>query len=282
MSAINANATALKKPKLIIEDDDDVIVVAEIINVNTSEKNEIEELVKRLSKNYSEIISRDVLREHPKLDWGDNGVGDRWANKKFNYTVVRNKTIKTYSENDDVIDADALSRFRLENAKMQGIIGIFVHSKRLNVAKRPIKKEIDRAVKKKCCVSCGSRSEIICDHKNDIYNDENVLNINTQKENDFQPLCNHCNLQKRQVFKDETKNNKIYSAKNLEKYQPFKFDFPWEKKAFNINDANTKTDTYWYDPVEFNNKVYQYMMYTVPILNELKHKLSRNQLTKFQ
>ena len=274
---LTTNCIPTKKTKLVIEDED-----AERAPANNVEKIVIDELVKRLSNNYSEIITREVLREHPKLDWGDNGVGDRWANKKFNYTVVRNKTIKTYSENEDVIDAELLSNFRLENSKMQGIIGIFVHSKRVNINKRPIKKEIDRAIKKKCCVSCGSRSEIICDHKNDIYNDENVLNVDTQKENDFQPLCNHCNLQKRQIFKDETKNNKIYSAKNLEKYKSFPFDFPWEKKAFDVNDVNTKTDTYWYDPVEFNKKVFQYLMYTVPVLNELKCKWRQNKLTKFQ
>jgi 5-methylcytosine-specific restriction endonuclease McrA len=254
MSAPNAHK--FKKAGLIIEEDD------------------IEELVKNLSNNFTAIISRDILRKYPKLlDWGDNGIGARWAKKKFNYTVVTNEKVKTYSENDDdEIDNEILNKYRLENTKMKGIIGIFVHSKRLNVVKRPIKKEIGTAIKKRSCVSCGSRSEIICDHKNDIYNDEDVLNTKTQVESDFQPLCNHCNLQKRQIFKDETKNNKIYSAKNLEKYVAFKFEFPWEKKVFDVNDINTKTDTYWYDPVEFNKKIFQYMMYVLPIVNEIKCK----------
>jgi hypothetical protein len=261
------SATNAKKPRLIIEDDNH----EEIIKVIDTDA-DIEELVKNLSNIFTEIISRDILRKYPKLDWGDNGIGDRWAKKKFNYTVVTNEKVKTYSENDDEIDSEVLNKYRLENTKMKGIIGIFVHSKRLNIVKRPIKKEIDRAIKKKCCVSCGSRSEIICDHKNDIYNDENVLNTKTQVESDFQPLCNHCNLQKRQIFKDETKNNKIYSAKNLEKYGAFQFEFPWEKKAFDVNDVNTKTDTYWYDPVEFNKKIFQYMTYVLPVINEIKRK----------
>jgi hypothetical protein len=259
------SATNAKKPRLIIEDDDE----EEIIKTDE----DMEELVKNLSNNFTEIINRDILRKYQKLDWGDNGIGDRWAKKKFNYTVVTNDKIKTYSENDDdEIDNEILNKYRLENTKMKGIIGIFVHSKRLNIVKRPIKKEIGIAIKKKSCVSCGSRSEIICDHKNDIYNDEDVLNTKTQVESDFQPLCNHCNLQKRQIFKDETKNNKIYSAKNLEKYVAFKFEFPWEKKVFDVNNINTKTDTYWYDPVEFNKKIFQYMMYVLPIVNEIKRK----------
>jgi hypothetical protein len=269
------SATIRKKSGLIIEDDDE----EEIINTD----DEIEELVKKLSNNFTAIINRDTLRKYPKLNWGDNGIGDRWYKKKFNYTVVTNEKVKTYSENDDEIDSEVLRVYRLENTKMKGIIGIFVHSKRLNIVKRPIKKEIDCAIKKKCCVSCGSRSEIICDHKNDIYNDVNVLNTKTQVKSDFQPLCNHCNLQKRQILKDEMKNNKLYSAKNLEKYGAFQFEFPWEKKYFDVNDVNTKMDTYWYDPVEFNKKIFQYMSYVLPVVNEIKQRntIRKQIVTKF-
>ena len=43
-----------------------------------------ENILSNLSNNFTQIISRSSLREHKKLDWGDNGVGDRWANKKYN------------------------------------------------------------------------------------------------------------------------------------------------------------------------------------------------------
>jgi len=94
-----------------------------------------------------------------------------------------------------------------------------------------------------------------------------------QKLSDFQPLCNHCNLQKRQVLKDEYKNNKIYSAKNIKKYSSFIIDFAWEKKVFDVKDVNTKKDTYWYDPVEFNNKIIMYISYILPIVKEIKLKV---------
>ena len=155
-----------------------------------------------------------------------------------------------------------------ENNK--GILGIFVHSKRLNIVKRPINRDISLLIKMNSCVSCGSHSDIICDHKNDIYNDERVLNVKTQLLNDFQPLCNHCNLQKRQVFKDEVKNEKIYSAKNLQRYNVYLFEFPWEKKNFDTEDINTKIDTYWYDPIEFNNKIFLYSLYVIPIITAIK------------
>lgn len=227
-----------------------------------------------LSNNFTNIINRDILRNYEKLNWGDNGIGSRWLNSKFNYTVIyANKKTKLYSENDDdIISEQVLLNFLTNNKNKKGIIGIFVHSIRHNIIRRPIKKEIENEIKKMSCICCGSKSEIICDHKNDIYNDENVLCIKTQKLEDFQALCNHCNLQKRQIFKEEVVNNKIYSAKNILPYQMYNFEFPWEKKIFDKKDVNTKKDTYWYDPIEFNNKIYKYMMYVLPVVNEIKRR----------
>lgn len=239
-------------------------------------------LVVQLSQNYSRVIPREDLRQHKRLDWGDNGIGDRWCGKKFNYSVIFANRYKTYSENDtDAVPEEALTAFQTLNSTGKGIIGVFVHSIRTNVVKRPIKKEIDREIKKHSCVSCGSKSDLICDHKNDIYNDESVLDVKTQVIDDFQPLCNHCNLQKRQIFKEETANGKLYSAKNLAPYKMYPFEFPWEKKHFNMKDVNTKKDTYWYDPVDFNRKIFLYMTCTLPILTELRQKIKRASLPVF-
>ena len=125
------------------------------------------------------------------------------------------------------------------------------------------------------CVVCGSRSDIVCDHKNDLYNDERVLSGATQDLSDFQPLCNHCNLQKRQVCKKEREDNAIYSVKNIPQFQIYDLDFPWEKKNFDISCPNTKTDTYWYDPVEFMRKTQRYIKYTLPILEAIKKEVPR-------
>ena len=237
-------------------------------------------LVTTLSEKFTRIIHRDELRKYKKLDWGDNGIGDRWCGKKFNYSVIFANRHKTYSENDDdVIPSDAFEQFNQTNVTGKaGIIGIFVHSKRTHIIKRPIRKDIDREIKKMPCVCCGSKSDLICDHKNDIYNDESVLDVNTQCIDDFQSLCNHCNLQKRQIFREETANNRIYSAKNLAPYRMYPFEFPWEKKVFDVKDLNTKKDTFWYDPVEFNKKIFLYMNCTIPILNEIKNKIKRQTL----
>ena len=106
-----------------------------------------------------------------------------------------------------------------------------------------------------------------------IYNNNNrVLNVKTQLDSDFQPLCNRCNLIKRAIYIKEIKNNKLYSAKELEMYKVYPFEFPWEKKVFDITDISTKDDTYWYDPIEFQNKIYKYSAYIYPLICALKIK----------
>jgi len=63
-----------------------------------------EDMVIQATNNFTKILSINEIKEkYPKLHWkGGNGVGDRFANKKFNYTVIySNKKIKKYSENED-------------------------------------------------------------------------------------------------------------------------------------------------------------------------------------
>lgn len=236
---------------------------------------EVENLVLTLSNNFTKIITIEEIMKNPVIFWGGNGVGDRFANKKFNYTSInRNRKYRTYSENDDEsIDKELIENFlNTYTFKKQGIIGIYVHSHRKNIVKRPIRKDIDLEIKKSACVVCGTNNDIICDHKNDLYNDERVLNSKTQTIDDFQALCNHCNLQKRQISVKEKETFKLFSAKNLPMYKFYNFEFPWEKKAYDEENITVKTDTFWYDPVEFNRKIYLYSTITLPIIQEIKRK----------
>lgn len=247
------------------------------INIFTKEEKEllnnmiIIRKIKKLSNRFTKIINRSYII-NTELDWGNNGIGDRFAKKLFNYTVIyNNKTIKTYSENDDdKIPSNILDD--INNINGNGIIGIFIHSLRSLNINRTIKMDIKKKIKKNACVNCGSTSDIICDHKNDLYNDNDVLILSTQKLDNFQSLCNHCNLQKRQACKYEKKYSKIYSAKNIPQFNIYPFEFPWEKKRFDKNDFRTKEDTYWYDPIEFNIKIYKYSLYVFPIVKEIKSK----------
>lgn len=241
---------------------------------------DIVEVVKKLTKNYTEIIPIDEIKKHPELYWGGNGVGDRWAKKRFNYGVIQsNRVMKLYTENDDdKIPEDVLKVFFVEFPfKGSGIKGIYVFSERVNISKRPISKHIHIEITKHSCVVCGTKSDIVCDHKNDLYNDDRVLNVITQQYNDFQPLCNHCNLQKRQICKEEEMSQKIYSAKNIRRYTQYEFEFPWEKKVLDKRDIHCKKDTFWYDPVEFEHKIYCYAAFVLPIVKSLnKAKFIKN------
>nr|QOI90564.1 hypothetical protein HWQ62_00433 [Pyramimonas orientalis virus] len=233
------------------------------------------ELVQKLSNNFRNIISREELKKHPKLDWGNNGVGDRWCNKRFNYALIYGgkQKYKIYSDRlDDDVPEEELTNFYNEHLGQKGTLGIFVFSlkDKSKIQARPISKMVRLDILSQSCVSCGSYSDIIPDHKNDLYNDPRVLSGKTQVVADFQPLCNHCNLQKRQVSKKEKQDQALYSAKKLVRFRIYDFEFPWEKKVFDINDIHCKEDTYWYDPVEFERKVYYYVKYRMPINQMIK------------
>jgi hypothetical protein len=157
-----------------------------------------------------------------------------------------------------------LKEFRDKNITIQqGIIGIKIHSEKIKKDYRPIDKKIREYYKSSCCIVCGSTSDIIIDHKNDLYNDNKVLNINTQTIDDFQPLCNHCNLQKRQICKKEIENKTLYSAKNIPILNVF------NDIIQQIEDEN-KENCFWYDPVKFMMKIKKYMMIKIKNLEELQ------------
>jgi hypothetical protein len=130
--------------------------------------------------------------------------------------------------------------------------------------------------KKQSCVICGSNTDLVCEaipHKNDFYNDDRVLNIKTQLLDDFQSLCNHCNLQKRQICKNEKETQIIYNARIQHPLfqETYKYMlFPWEFKTYDINNIYSKYDTFWYDPIEYQRKIYFYINFIIPINNQIK------------
>jgi len=236
----------------------------------------IVEMVKRLTSNYTQIIPRDILRqeEFKRLDWGDNGIGNRWGRQKFNYAMLMsNRKLNLYSEYaEDTCEHPILKTIRLPfyssigQSKTPSIVGIFVFSEKdTRMSSRTIADKIRTHFTGACCVACGSSCSVVIDHKNDLYNDTRALHTASQRISDFQPLCNHCNLQKKAICMKEKKSKRLYSAKQIPRLNQSLFSFPWEKKCFDISDIHCKRDTYWYDPVEFETKIRYYMMYRIPI-----------------
>lgn len=120
-----------------------------------------------------------------------------------------------------------------------------------NSHKRPIREDIKKFHIKTGCVVCGSQSDLRIDHKNDLYNDPRVLSRKTQTKEDFQCLCNHCNLQKRQICKNMKETGIRYKATNIHQLSIFGIDYIEGDETFNDQDPNTLVGTYWYDPIRF-------------------------------
>jgi hypothetical protein len=120
-----------------------------------------------------------------------------------------------------------------------------------NEYKRPINPRIRAFFNNQGCVVCGSHSDCVIDHKNYLYNNPRVLNIETQMIYDFQVLCTHCNLQKRQVAKWTIETKKLYSAKHIPQLKVFGIDFISTSNSIDMNNINAVVGTYWYDPIVF-------------------------------
>jgi len=193
--------------------------------------------------------------ENGILSWGKNGVtrqGLFWGDNRYEW--------KFYRRNDK--PTGEIVAIQTTGFNKHILIG----------QTRPIRSDIHYYHKQTIgrCVVCGSKSELVTDHKNDLYNDPRVLNAATQTKEDFQCLCNHCNLLKRQISKKTLETGKRYSALNIPSMSIFGIDFIKGTEEFNPSDINAMVGTYWYDPVAFNRFI------------KLKLKLNSSRLMKVQ
>ena len=205
---------------------------------HTSKQIAIDNVFKPDLDGRSEWISDITLRESSELKWGNNGHsrhGIFFGDTRYNWEKEpKQGTIKAL--------------------RMVG----FSDETKLISSERPIRLDIRAHHKTTGCVVCGSRSELVIDHKNDLYNDLRVLNIATQTLNDFQCLCNHCNLQKREVAKKTRETGKRYKATNIPSIALYKVDFIKGQEDFDNNDINAMVGTYWYDPIAFTKFCMEY------------------------
>ena len=143
----------------------------------------------------SEWITREVLDANDILKWGNNGTqrhGIFFGDARYNWEKQGSHKI---------------TALRLQGYNEEALAG----------AARPIRSDIHAFYKSHgaACVVCGTKSDLRTDHKNDLYNDPRVLNSKTQTLEDFQCLCNHCNLQKRQISITTKQTKKRYGATNI-------------------------------------------------------------------
>lgn len=140
-----------------------------------------------------------------------------------------------------------------KNGKIQQIRTIGISSDKSTI--RPIRNDIREYFKGKCCVVCAT-NDIVIDHKNDLYNDHRVLNSQTQTVEDFQPLCNACNLKKRTICLKSIKEKKRYGATNMPQFKVFGIDFIEGNETLDMSDPDAMKGTYWYDPIEFTKYIF--------------------------
>lgn len=180
-------------------------------------------------------ILRETIDANPLLNWGRNGAarhGVYFGDKRFVWEKQGVRTItalRTAGFSDDALYGAA----------------------------RPIRKDIHAHHKAMGCVVCGSRSDLVTDHKNDLYNNPRVLDAATQTVDDFQCLCNHCNLQKRQVSVKTRETGRRVGATTIPSLAIWGVDFVEGDETFEESDVDAMVGTYWYDPVEFIKKLKQ-------------------------
>jgi len=179
---------------------------------------------------HSNWIDRSTIEKNPHLNFGRNGNSRHGTFFNFHWCEwEKNPQTRTVTE------------LRMcgwnENFKNNLI--------------RPIKKEIVQFYSNKACVACGTNSGVVVDHKNDLYNDDRVLSVDTQTFDDFQTLCQHCNLQKRQVMKKTRETGRRYGATNIPMLACFGIDFTKGDSTLNKEDPNAMVGTFWHDPVDF-------------------------------
>lgn len=225
---------------------------------------DIIEQVKILTDNYEKILPIEEAIDLGLHGGPRNGSGDRnkisrlFVNTAFygdnrkpmTYPKCFDEHIELSGEDEEKIRIYKISR-REGNLNLRGVVGFIIRGLNEDTSiGRPIRPNIKRHYKRLPCVKCGTRNTV-CDHKNDLYNDPRVLNTTTQTLDDFQPLCNNCNLRKRAVAlkRDKEKKRQPPTLDILSINGGIKFTSSDEN--YDPNDPNALIGTYWYDPIQF-------------------------------
>lgn len=137
-------------------------------------------------------------------------------------------------------------RYKIKRPKHGGkVVSVQLDGPNENSIKkyRSIRKDIREKILKERCVILDVSSNIEVDHKDGRYHSLANINLDTQKENEFQPLSKAANDAKRQHCIECIKTGKRYDARRL-----------GYKESFIVGDEDTSSchGCYWYDPKKFN------------------------------
>ncbi len=139
-----------------------------------------------------------------------------------------------------VTPGNKIDRIRLNGYKKEGWTG-----------NQAIRADIKKYYKNQRCVILGTSNPEV-DHKNGLKNNPRVMNVKTQKLEDFQPLSKAANDAKRQFCKDCEKTRRRYDAKKLG------YPISWYKgNEIHDESVNGCEGCFWYDPIEFRRHLKQ-------------------------
>ena len=179
------------------------------------------------------------------LDWGNNGIGSRFARGKLNYIVLySNRNYKIYGPLRENVLSDEIEQFFKYNlTPRQGIVAIkIIGLRKVEPTNRHVPSYIRNALKGAKCVVCGTSNDIVIDHKDGFYEKMDLWS------GDFQALCNHCNLVKRQRYKEITdeKETERLSANTIPHLELFSDKF----------NCLVQEESFWYDPCAYTKRIY--------------------------
>ena len=228
--------------------------------ITVSKTEYTKELINMLSINCTEIVSKEHIDDYG-ISWGTNGVGSRITGGQFCYIVLyKNGKYRAYPPDVEYNTQEFQNKHRLfmeqiEDQKGNAIVGVYFIKPNEKNNNRPIRKDIRSWYIKQACVICASKSDLVVDHKNDLYNNSRVLDTKTQTFDDFQTLCNSCNLRKRAFAYKRNATNCLLSFRNIPQFSCFPA-LEWEPiGSFDPLDPDCLNDTYYYDPVAFMKRL---------------------------
>lgn len=131
-------------------------------------------------------------------------------------------------------------------------LNCFNNSKTKNIS-QSIRADIKKSISSRRCVILGTNRS--CDHKVEVDHKDgrkdnlNIMNTQTQKLSDFQPLSKPANDAKRQFCKECKQANKRFDAKKL----GYTISFTEGTEEYK-NEIGCK-GCFWFDPMEFRSRL---------------------------
>jgi hypothetical protein len=229
-------------------------------HVQTSNKSLFLELARPDENGFSRIVTIEEFTGKYESLRHNNGAS--WCRKEStlcsNYKVVLftardTKKIHFDATEEEKKEIQSMSLPILQNQYSPNkIVGYKLFGKHENAFTNAFRQDIKRVISKLPCRVLFTSSNVEVDHKNGRKNDPKVMNVATQKIEDFQPLSKSVNDAKRQHCKNCKETGLRFDARRLH------FSIGFTSGDENFGDEKNPdgcVGCYWFDIEDFNKKV---------------------------